>query len=363
MNGIAGRKEDALENGNGVEEIDEPEIKRIKSDVNIVNEVEVNPEECNIDIPIKSVKDLEAACCSRDRTISYYLNCGGVPDVCKQKDCILGIDEAGRGPVLGPMVYGISYLPKEFEVDLKGTGCNDSKQLTEKKREDIFDQLCSLGDKIGWEAEVISPTYISNCMLRRQKTSLNEISHTAAIELVKRALAGGAKITEIYVDTVGPAEKYEDKLQGIFPAQKVTVRSKADAIYPVVGAASIVAKVTRDVALKGWDMSGLKSATDDSPETLSWGSGYPNDPLTKTFLTETIDPVFGFLDVVRFSWSTAEKILDEHAVSVEWEDEEMLSKNKGVQKIRNFFSATVDLTVKERHRFLKERQLSSVIDF
>lgn len=108
------------------------------------------------------------------------------------------------------------------------------------------------------------------------------------------------------------------------------MRSKADAIYPVVGAASIVAKVARDVAIRGWIMSKRQSAEGaDETAAEAWGSGYPTDPVTKKFLTNTMDPVFGFDDIVRFSWSTADKILEENAVSVEWEDEELSSKAKG----------------------------------
>ncbi|CAN7999625.1 unnamed protein product, partial [Ixodes pacificus] len=57
-----------------------------------------------------------------------------VPDVAKSNPCMLGVDEAGRGPVLGPMVYGIAYCPVEFEEDLKRLGFADSKTLTEEKR-------------------------------------------------------------------------------------------------------------------------------------------------------------------------------------------------------------------------------------
>ena len=55
------------------------------------------------------------------------------------------------------------------------------------------------------------------------------------------------------MDTVGKAEKYQDKLLSIFPRLTIKVESKADATYPIVGAASIVAKVTRDKLVHNWE--------------------------------------------------------------------------------------------------------------
>ena len=74
----------------------------------------------------------------------------------------------------------------------------------------------------------------------------------------------------MYVDTVGPPEKYQDKLQGIFPDIDVTVSKKADSIYPIVSAASICAKVARDKAVKNWKFNEGLSAD------IEYGSGYPN---------------------------------------------------------------------------------------
>lgn len=227
----------------------------------------------------------------------------------------MGVDEAGRGPVLGPMVYGIAYAPlsnKQLLVDL---GCADSKSLTENQRDSIFDKICTENDKIGWAVEAISPNYIANSMYRRCKKSLNEVSMQSAIGLIEGALKAGVNVTKIFVDTVGPPEKYQARLKDLFPQCDIVVAKKADSTYPIVSAASICAKVSRDHALRAWQFR-------EGDNETKYGSGYPTDPVTKTWLSENVDSVFGFPQLVRFSWSTAEKILESHAVSVEWEEVE-----------------------------------------
>ena len=277
-----------------------------------------------------------------------------VPQICKDKPCQLGIDEAGRGPVLGPMVYGISYAPvseKQLLVDL---GCADSKSLTEEKRDAIFDEICKHGDRMGWAVDVISPNVIANSMYRRSKTSLNEVSMVSAIELTKLVIAAGARITEIYVDTVGRPEKYQARLEQIFPDLKVVVAKKADSTYPIVSAASICAKVSRDHAIRAWQFR-------EGSIKTGYGSGYPNDPETKKWLPENVDPVFGFPRIVRFSWATAEKVLESRALPVEWEDVEDAA-SPGEQKISSFFArspAKACQPQRQRHPFFGERCLFS----
>lgn len=184
---------------------------------------------------------------------------------------MLGVDEAGRGPVLGPMVYGIAFCPLEKSEILTTLGCADSKQLTEEKREVIFDEIHSkeyARENIGWAVEVISPNTISMNMLKRSKTSLNEVSMNSAIGLIQIAIDLGVNIAEVYVDTVGPPEKYQEKLLKIFPDFQITVAKKADSTYPIVSAASICAKVSRDHAIKVWKFR-------EGLEVKHFGSGYP----------------------------------------------------------------------------------------
>lgn len=254
-----------------------------------------------------------------------------IPAVCKDKPCVLGIDEAGRGPVLGPMVYGISFCPCDRNTDLKQLGVDDSKQLTEEQREGMLQKLLENKDYIGWAVHILSPSYISTSMYRRGKYNLNSMSHDTAIGLVQDALSAGVNVSEVYVDTVGPPEKYEAKLQAIFPNLKVTVAKKADSLYPCVSAASICAKVARDHALKDW-----KFPEGDSIQG-PWGSGYPGDPVTKKFLQDTFHPLFGFPFLVRFSWKTAEKIIDERGLKIEWEEVEPEEEETANPSVSQYF--------------------------
>lgn len=246
-----------------------------------------------------------------------FLLMSEIPEVCKEKPCVLGIDEAGRGPVLGPMVYGIAFCPVDWNDDLKALGVDDSKALKEEQREQLLEKLIGVKDKVGYAIHILAPRYISTSMYKRCKYNLNTISHDTAIGLVNKAIEAGVRVSEVYVDTVGPPEKYQAKLEAIFPDLKITVAKKADSLYPCVSAASICAKVARDKAISQW-----KFAEKGQDFSTAWGSGYPGDPVTKKFLRENIDPIFGFPSIVRFSWKTAETLLEEKGVHVEFEEVE-----------------------------------------
>jgi ribonuclease H2 subunit A len=112
---------------------------------------------------------------------------------------------------------------------------------------------------------------------------------------------------------VGPKSKYQELLKIRFPnIREIVVSEKADSIYPIVGAASIAAKVTRDKKLEDWNSDEI------SIKSGKLGSGYPGDPVTKKFLNKSSDPVFGFPSVVRFSWKTAENLLEKRAFDCDW---------------------------------------------
>lgn len=168
------------------------------------------------------------------------------------------------------MVYGSSFCPINEQSILVKLQCADSKVLNEEKRDIIFSNICKSSKVMGWAVEIISPNTICNSMLSRTKYSLNQVSMDAAIGLIRAAIEAGVKIEHIFVDTVGKPETYQEYLKNIFPSYKITVAKKADSTYPIVSAASICAKVTRDHALNVWNFQeGLDLSVKD------FGSGYP----------------------------------------------------------------------------------------
>ncbi|GBG29664.1 Ribonuclease H2 subunit A [Hondaea fermentalgiana] len=294
-------------------------------------------------------KDVEKGCTLEAKSadevaakLDAIFHVSPVPDKCKDGvPCILGIDEAGRGPVLGPMVYGAAYWPKSEADSIDKLGFNDSKQLKETDRDRFFGILEREKDRIGHVICDLSAEHISANMLLRTPVSLNVISHSTAIEMIKRVRAQGVNVAEIYVDAVGNCEWYEKRLAKIFPHAQVTVRAKADAIYKVVGAASIYAKVTRDRALRDWvfrehyDAQGQPLRRKRQLEELNC-SGYPSDERTVAWLRKNADPVFGFPSVVRFSWKTARSMLGEHEEEMDTAERARLEKMRAASNMIDF---------------------------
>lgn len=128
------------------------------------------------------------------------------------------------------------------------------------------------------------------------------------------------------MDTVGSPEKYQKNLTELFPSIKCIVAKGADHTYAIVSAASIAAKVKRDALLKNWVFSELGMQEAISRE---FGSGYPGDPNTKRWLRENIDPCFGYPELIRFSWSTCARLLEDEAINVLWPDYEEDDANRG----------------------------------
>ncbi|KAK3228509.1 hypothetical protein Dsin_000390 [Dipteronia sinensis] len=283
--------------------------------------------------------------------------------------CIMGIDEAGRGPVLGPMVYGCLYCARSYQNTLSTLEFADSKTLKEQKREELFEDL-KVNESIGWAVDVIDPRELSAKMLNKNKINLNEISHDSAIGLITRVLNLGVLLTEVYLDTVGDPEKYRVKLSERFSSIKFVVSKKADSIYPVVSGASIVAKVTRDRALREWEL-------EETAENMqrNFGSGYPGDPQTKSWLENHKHSVFGFPTLVRFSWGTCNSYLKE-GVEVLWESDKMdedgtcSSHGKRQLKLSNVGftsskrrSEEIESSGKGRCKFFEARKLEQVTHF
>lgn len=209
----------------------------------------------------------------------------------------IGIDEAGRGSVAGPMVYGACIDQMQNDDALRQKGFRDSKQMTAEERDTAFRVLNESPGQWGWVAVAVSARVISNNMLRSPKYNLNWMAHDATMEIINFVLSSGLTVDALYIDTVGDPGIYQRKLRSCYGERipQITVEKKADDIYPVVGAASVVAKTIRDEQYKF--LTGTES-----------GKGYPSDKKTKRWLEANVDEVFGIHPEVRYSWKTVRDV-------------------------------------------------------
>jgi ribonuclease HII len=184
---------------------------------------------------------------------------------------VCGIDEAGRGPVLGPMVIAGVSMQEEALPLLASLGVRDSKLCTPKKREELYEAILEIADT--YKVEVIGPREIDDALLDpSMNLNLLEIVHQAAIiDLIRPQ--------HVILDCPGVnIESYTACLLARLRDKTIHLQAehKADVNHPIVSAASIVAKVTRDR-----EIVKLKERIG-----IDFGSGYPSDPKTRAFLVE-----------------------------------------------------------------------------
>jgi len=209
---------------------------------------------------------------------------------------ICGVDEAGRGPCFGPLV--VAGILVENDTELVLIGVNDSKQLTPKKREQLAPQITRLATNY----ELIVLPAVDIDILRKTMTinQLEVFMFSKIIEKLKPAVC--------YVDAADVNEERfgKDIVSNLSYKPKMISKHKADEQYPVVGAASILAKVTRDEHIR-------KIAQELEPRlNRPLGSGYPADPVTKQFLSTWVSR-FGTLPPhVRESWETCQQLIKKH---------------------------------------------------
>lgn len=201
---------------------------------------------------------------------------------------ILGIDEAGRGSVLGPLVIAGVLIPEKMEKVLERMGVKDSKKLAPHRRTILSRKLKKMFD---YEIVVISAREIDE--MRADGINLNEIEKNAMESILLKI-----KPEKAIVDAVDvKAERFQNNLcddTGL----NVIAEHKADDKYIEVSAASIIAKAERDDQIAQINKEFIKSG--------GIGSGYPSDSKTKDFLTNyTYDEM---PDFVRRSWATVAKM-------------------------------------------------------
>jgi len=201
---------------------------------------------------------------------------------------VCGVDDAGRGSVLGPLVIaGISIEQKNIKQLVK-IGVKDSKQLSPQLREKLYEQILSLVE--GYHVAKIPPKTIDKSV---SKNLLNQLEANYMAKVIKKLQANSS-----YVDScdVNP-KRFGLYISNLAKTGKIISSHHADRKYPVVSAASIIAKVNRDREIE------------KLRKNHALGSGYPSDPKTMKFIKEWVSqngdvPVF-----VRKSWKPVKILL------------------------------------------------------
>lgn len=261
---------------------------------------------------------------------------------------VIGIDEAGKGPVIGSMfiAFSIINLPNglkdlnKYQDSLKDLGVKDSKLLSPKKRNFIYNQLKSHLDITYAQ---LTPSLIDSN--NAGGGNLLELEIQAIVQVLEQQ-----KPNLVIIDalTSKPEEFGEKLLQRLSFECKIISENKADATYPLVGAASIAAKELREQELAEIKINVEKILTRDekargseSPESGSTlnpesqgpggqssldtvsskplssqvGSGYPSDKKTQAFIAEHYEnKEFDF--IFRKSWKTYQNLVKETSKTV-----------------------------------------------
>jgi len=202
---------------------------------------------------------------------------------------VCGIDEAGRGPVIGPMVMAGILIDERDTIKLKNIGVKDSKELSAKKREELYKEITKIVKN--YKILIIQPKEIDDA-LNSNELNLNRL------EAIKTALIINAlKPDKAILDcpSTNPRD-YVNYLKLFLKNKelKIDAGHKYDSKFIEVGAASILAKVTRDLQIKKIQMHIKENI----------GSGYASDPYTIKFLKENYHK---YPEIFRKSWSTYKK--------------------------------------------------------
>jgi ribonuclease HII len=214
----------------------------------------------------------------------------------KRKMLIAGVDEAGRGCVIGPLVIAGVAVKVENLPLLSELGVKDSKLLTPKKREELYPEIIRLTEK--YQTIMVLPYQIDKAVESARKLhKLNRLEAQAMAQVIE-----ALKPDEVYVDAADTVEhRFRNHIQECLKIKtRIISKHKADQIFPVVSAASIIAKVERDR-----EIASLRLEYGD------FGSGYLTDPKTMIFLKRLLEKNGEYPSFVRKSWKPAKRAKNE----------------------------------------------------
>ncbi len=203
---------------------------------------------------------------------------------------IAGVDEAGRGPVIGPLVVAAVLVDEEQEEKLRSLGVRDSKKVSPNRREELANMIKRV--VTSYSVVVVEPAEIDQAVRRKNLNRLEAEKFAEAINNLS------SMPDRVIVDSAdNNPERFRDEIKKyVSPGIDVVAEHRADQNHVVVGAASILAKVVRDR-----EINRLRE------KYPGLGSGYPSDPETQTFVEEWMKTHRDYPPFIRQSWKTIKK--------------------------------------------------------
>ena len=201
---------------------------------------------------------------------------------------VCGVDDAGRGSVIGPLVIAGILIEKNKIKRLLEIGVKDSKQLTPASRQQMYKKILSVVD--GYHVTKISPKTID------KSVATNDLNKLEASYMAK--VIAKLKPDSSYVDSCDVIPKrFGMRISEMAQSGKIHSSHHADRKYPVVSAASIIAKVNRDREIE------------KLRKMHNLGSGYPSDAKTMNFIKNWIQQNGGVPRFVRTSWKPVKLLM------------------------------------------------------
>lgn len=205
---------------------------------------------------------------------------------------VCGIDEAGRGSVIGPMVIAGILIEEEKIDELVRLKVRDSKELKPEERERIYDDIIKTVKS--YEVVVLTAREVDSETRKNKMKGINYLEAKVFARIIN-----DLKPDIVYIDLpTRDVKKFKSTISDMLKHQCILVlEHKADKKYSVTSAASIVAKVTRDREIEK-----LRERFGD------FGSGYPHDPQTRKFIREVLGSGKEVREYVRWSWRTINRV-------------------------------------------------------
>ena len=201
---------------------------------------------------------------------------------------ICGVDDAGRGSMIGPMVIAGISIEKKNIPKLRKLGVRDSKKLSPKKRELLYKEIIKLVDD--YHVIRIPPKTIDKYVFEHNLNHLEAKKMAAVITHLKSEIS--------YVDSCDVnAIRFGREISDLSNKSKVRSYHYADSRFVVVSAASIIAKVSRDRSIARLN------------KNYQFGSGYPSDKKSVNFVKKLVSAKKPLPSSVRKSWKPVQKIL------------------------------------------------------